>query len=252
MYLVYIDESGDTGLPSAHKSSEFYTLSALIIRDVDWLTTLNQFIEFRGFLFKNFGIKQSAELKASYLIHGNGTLKSLALPESSRMKIFKMALKLQAKIGTIKTWALVYDKVKWQNKGWHKPILEASWQNMIERLERFTATMNEPCMVFPDEGNEKYVTGILRRMRRFSRPNARFQSATPLDRNATMIIEDPNFRHSKDSYFVQFADLNAYVASRHVFPNKWMGQEYWDYLGDSRYASVNRVAGGPPGIAIKP
>jgi hypothetical protein len=107
-------------------------------------------------------------------------------------------------------------------------------------------------MVFPDEGNEKYITGVFRRMRRFSRPNTKFDSATSLNRDAIMIIEDPNFRHSKDSYFVQFSDLNAYAASRYVFPKIWMGKEYWDCLGESRYTKVNSVAGGPPGIALKP
>ena len=60
MYLVYIDESGDTGLPQSQKSkNEVYTLSALIVRDTDWLSSLDQLVKFRGFLFREFGIKQS-------------------------------------------------------------------------------------------------------------------------------------------------------------------------------------------------
>lgn len=254
MYFVYIDDSGDTGLPTGTNPQQTiaYTLSAVLIRDVDWLSTLNEISKFRGFLQKNFGIKHSAELKANYLIHSKGPLAYLKLSDEARMKIYKMALKLQVNMKTVITWAVVIDKVRWAKKGYRLSVMDAAWQNMVERLERFTAEKQEPCMVFPDNGNDKYVRGIFRRMRRFSRPNSMFSGSGMLERNAELIMEDPSFRRSNDSYFIQLADLNAYAAYRHVFPGKWFGAEYWDYLGDCRYEKVNKWAGGPRGIVLKP
>lgn len=252
MYLAYCDESGDTGLPKATGSyTKAYTISVILIRDTQWLTTLNQVIDFRKFLNKNFGIQQGIELKASYLIHGNGPLKTLGLSESSRMKIYKMGLSLQRKLGIL-TWAVVMDKGKWENKNYKKPLLDATWENMIERIERFTNDKKETCMVFPDEGNEKYVTGIFRRMRRFGRPNSKYSPSTSLNRNAELIIEDPIFKKSEASYFIQLADLNSYAAYRHVFPESWFGKEYWDLLGTSRVEDVNKLSGGPVGIVLRP
>jgi len=253
MYLVYIDESGDPGLPKANASTRnAYTIAVVIIKDTDWLTTLDEIKKFRKYLYNSFNISQSAELKASYLIHGNGTLRKYKLSQEARLNIYRMMLKLEQKVGTIQTWAIVYDKNLWENKYPHKSVFDVAWQNTIERLERFTINENDTCIMFPDEGNDKRIRYLLRKMRRFSRPNVKYPVKTPLKRNATKIIEDPNFRRSEDSYFIQLADINAYAAMHHIFPKKWFGKNNWDYLGDCRYKDVNKLTGGPEGIAVKP
>jgi len=252
VYLVYIDESGDPGYPQADGSGTVhYTLSAVVVHDKDWLHTLNQIIAFRKFLQRIYGLKMRDELKASYLIHNSGPIFPLNLSEKSRLRIYRKALEFQRKLGNIITWAIVIDKVEWENKEYKLDILAGVWKGMIERLERFTTKLEEPCMVIPDQGNERQVTGLLRRMRRFSRPNSRYDSAT-LKRNAILLLEDPNFRESQSSYFVQFADLNAYAATRSEFPKSWFDGKYWDYLGDCRNEDVNKYSGGTRGIARKP
>jgi hypothetical protein len=253
MYLVYIDDSGDTGLPSQTKTiTKGYVLSAMLIKDTNWLTTLDQFVRFRRFLYQQFRIKQGSELKASFLIHGNGAFEKLKTSNDARMKIYKMALHLQVKIGGIINWAVVIDKSKWEAKNYQMSLLEASWRMMFERLERFTTKNNETCMVFPDQGNEVYVKGLLREMRRFNNPNSAYTKRVLLKRELNKLVEDPNFRISHESYFIQMADLNAYAAHRHIFPEPWFGSEYWDYLGDTRLEDVNRLRKGPKGIVLRP
>ncbi len=184
MYLVYIDDSGDIGLPSQTKTiTKGYVLSAMLIKDINWLSTLDQIIKFRRFLYQRFKLKQSSELKASFLIHGNGPFEKLKTSDEARMKIFKMALRLQTKIGGIINWAVVIDKSKWEAKNYKMSMLEAVWRTMFERLERFTTKNNEMCMVFPDQGNEVYVRGLLREMRRFSNPKSAFNKNLTLKEN---------------------------------------------------------------------
>ena len=241
MYFVYIDESGDPGYLIKNKScTEAYTLSALIVRDRDWLQGLNGLIAFRKFLNRRYGIKMGDELKAHYLISNSGPFVNLNLSKQTRMKIYKKALLLQQKLGIFRSWAIIIDKRKWELNNYKLGILEGAWTDMIERLERFTTSADEPCIVFPDEGNNRIITGALRRLRRFSRPNSKYGNVT-LARNANMVLEDPNFRVSHESYYVQFADLNAYAATRSAFPRSWFGNQYWEYLGNSRDEHVNAL-----------
>src|SRR5690606_30264507 len=108
---------------------------------------------------------------------------------------------------------------------------------------------------FPDEGSNVKVRTVLRQLRRFSRPQSAYSKMT-LARNAELVIEDPNFRESRDSYFTQFADYCAYAATRAEFPMIWCDGRYWEYLGDIRYADVNAQAANSKtvnrGIARKP
>lgn len=252
MYLVYIDDSGDTGFKSAGSPTDAFILSAVIVKDEDWLNTLDQIISFRRFLFQNFGLRQRDELKAGYLIHGTGPFSKLRTSEAARMRIYKQTLRFQQKLGTIKTWAILIDKDKWEGKGWNIGIRDVAWENMIQRIEAYTRYGKENCMIFPDEGHPAFVRGMFRRMRRFNLVQSAYEPGRKLSRPATFIVEDPNYRHSNESYFVQLADMNAYAAYRHIFPESYFGAEYWDELGDAREEKVNRIRGGPTGIVVRP
>ena len=201
MYLVYIDDSGDTGLKTAGSPTDAFVLSAVVIRDRDWLNTLDELKRFRQFLYNNFGLRQRDELKASYLIHGNGSFKGLHVNDKSRIKIYDMALRLQDKIGEIQTWAIVIDKKKWDNRYSSERMREIAWTYMIQRIERFTNYGQETCTIYPDEGYPDFVKGLIRKMRRFSRVPSAYDASKVLKRNATFIIEDPNFRKSNELVF---------------------------------------------------
>lgn len=258
MYLVYIDESGDPGFGRrGYTRTDAFVLSALLIHESRWHDGLNQLIAFRKFLKNTYGVRMGDELRAYDLVNNKGDFAHLNLSDKSRLRIYRKALQLQVKLGYMRTWAVVIDKRRFYARYPNLNIREIAWTNMIERLERFSSSRREPCMIFPDNGTNKQVQARLRRMRRFSRPNAAYGGAR-LNRNADLIIEDPNFRISHSSYFVQFADLNAYAAARRVFPRAWFGEKYWEYLGTSRVLEVNslevrrrrRII--PRGIVLKP
>lgn len=68
------------------------------------------------------------------------------------------------------------------------------------------------------------------------------------------ILEDPNQRKSKESYFIQLADWNALAAHRssYIDPRLTMPDDLWDILDPVLLHEVNRVTGGPPGIVKYP
>lgn len=253
MHLFYLDESGDTGLIGSGSPTSAYVLSALIVNDKDWLATLDQVVSFRRFLKQQFGLRLRDELKASFLIHGTGPFSALRTSERARMNIFRMALKLQAKLETITTWAIVINKKSYEAKfgGVPQDIHEVSWRYMIQRIERYTTTSKEPGIAFPDEGHNAAIRKIFRRMRRHSFVQSHYGQGA-LSRPAAFLVEDPNFRTSATSYFIQLADLNAYAAYRHIYPEPYFGKQYWELLGNCRSKPVNSQRGGPVGIVSWP
>ncbi len=75
-------------------------------------------------------------------------------------------------------------------------------------------------MLFPDHTDDKKLTLLLRRMRRYNPIPSKIEYGPGL-RNTVMtkIIEDPNFRDSGHSYFLQAADLAAFLLYQRYAPS---------------------------------
>lgn len=245
MWLIYIDDSGDPGLKVRDKSpTDAFVLSALAVKEEDWLDTLDQIISFRRFVRDNFGLRMRDELKASYLIHGTGPFSSLGTSDRARMRIYRMAMRLQTKLNSVTTWAIVIRKKEAEESGRvtsSQGVFELAWRQMIQRVERFTYYQKDHAIIFPDEGYAQFVRTTVRGMRRFSTVSRIGGAGEPLQREAVLLLEDPNFRSSHESYFIQLADLNAYAAHRRMYPQSYFGGEYWERLESARNEAVSRL-----------
>src|SRR5207237_2634686 len=92
MYVVYVDESGNTGLPG----SRTYTLACVFLEVERWPDVFDQMIEFRRSLARDFRVPVRAELKANYLLRGKGSLWGLRLNEEQRREIYVAMMRVQA------------------------------------------------------------------------------------------------------------------------------------------------------------
>lgn len=250
MYLMYVDDSGDPGLPSAGSPTPGFTLSLLAIEDDRWISMLDQLVAFRRFLNTAFNLRMRDELKASGLVNGSGAFSGMSW--RARQRIYRMAMNLQRATGLTTAWAVTVDKQAFETN--HPgcvaaDIRDIAWRYMMQRVERFTSKSKINGMVFPDEGYNQYVRTLFRKIRRYQQVPSAFGNGS-LSVPATRLIEDPSFRQSHESYFVQFADLNSYAASHFVFPAPWFGGAYWDRLGNTRNTAVNQIRGGPPAIVL--
>lgn len=52
MYLMYVDESGDSGLTNS--PTQFFVLSGLVAHEIRWLPVLQQIMQFRRWI-RNMG-----------------------------------------------------------------------------------------------------------------------------------------------------------------------------------------------------
>jgi hypothetical protein len=85
VYLAYVDDSGNTGLPG----SRTYTLGCTFLEATHWPDAFDQMIDFRRTLYRTYGLPVRSEIKANDLIRGKGPFWRLRLTEAQRFDIFQ-------------------------------------------------------------------------------------------------------------------------------------------------------------------
>ena len=147
VYLSYVDESGNTGLPG----SRTFTVACLFLEDVKWPDAFDRLIEFRRELHRTYGVPVRAELKANYLLRGKGPLWRLSLSEQQRFEIYRAMMRVQAELG-LQTYAIVVNKQELVDRDRGEDAREVAWEFLVQRLERLTTTTRTPAMIVHDEG----------------------------------------------------------------------------------------------------
>lgn len=240
MYLMYVDESGDCGMQGS--PTRYFVLTGLVLHELRWLESLEKLIEFRRRMRDAFGLKLREELHSPALISKPGDLQRIK--KSDRLTIIRAFADQLASITDVRLINVIVDK---QQKVVDFDVFDAAWTRLIQRFENTIRYKNFPGpkyadergMLFPDRTDEKKLTIMLRRMRRFNYvPNqgGAFGAFGSGSRNLLIgrLVEDPNFRDSGSSLFIQAADLAAFLLYQRIAPNAFMrkkgGQAYFRRL----------------------
>lgn len=215
MYLMYVDESGDPGLNGS--PSRYYILCGLVMHELRWRQYLDQLIVFRRRMKTMYGLRVRDEIHARHFLSNPGHLATIPLHQrASILRAFTSELGGMADLSIVN---VVVDK---QGKApGFDPYIWA-WKLLLQRLENGVSNRNfngptnadERGLVLPDLPDTGKLRGILRQLRRFNivphRGNAPLQ----------FIVEDPCFRDSAATYFIQAADLISYSLCQKLLPNR--------------------------------
>jgi len=250
MYISYVDESGDAG----EHGSQSFVLACVLVDAGNWPSIFDQVITFRRFLRSSFGVPVRAELKSKYLLRNEGPFRDRPLGEPLRYRIYRQAMRLQPKLG-LQTFAIVINKRELRAREPGADPKERAWTYLLQRLERFSESSRHAIVLIHDEGDERAVRALSRRARRAGGAGSHFGTGH-LARPFHGLVDDPVPRDSKQSYFLQFADLSAYAAFRRIYPppirtTQIVPTGMWDELGSARLAAVSRY-GPAPGIVSYP
>ena len=233
---MYVDESGDSGM--VNSPTRYFVLTGLILHELRWRLYLDQVVDFRRRRKAAYGLKLREEIHAAALINKPGDL--ARIPRYHRLAILREFADELAAMPDLNLINVVVDK---QGKAIDYDVFGMAWKAIVQRFENtlshhnFSGPRNpdDRGMVFPDHTEDKKLTELLRAMRRYN-PITN-QAAYGIGyRNLTLsnIVEDPNFRNSADSYWVQAADLAAFLLYQHPAPNaslkKKSGQNYFSRL----------------------
>lgn len=236
MYLMYVDESGDPGMRNS--PTRYFTLTGLVLHELRWSTYLDELVGFRRDLKQRFGLRLRDEIHAGHFITKPGALASI--PKHQRLEILRRFADQLAGMPDFSVINVVVDK---QGKVGTYDVFERAWQVLIQRFENTLSHRNFPGprnndergMLFPDRTDEKKLRRLLRRMRTYN-PVSNQAGFGPGYRNLQVryVIEDANHRDSDTSYFIQAADLCAYLLYQHLAPSSYMrkksGQNYFTRL----------------------
>lgn len=226
MFLMYVDESGDTGLQNS--PTRYFALSGVVVHELRWHSVIDRIIDFRRRIRDLYGLKLREELHASPLINRPGTDLSRRIPKHKRLEIVRAFAKELASIGDLSIINILVNKI---GKPATYDVFEAAWVALIQRLENTIRNRNfngpanqDDCgLILPDRTDEKKLTLLLRRMRRWNPVSNQPQWGSGF-RNLRLarLVEDPVFKDSEHSYLIQASDLAAYLLYQRIAPNKYM------------------------------
>ena len=252
MYLVYFDESGDTGV--GNSPTTWFVIGAVLVHETVWTVTLDALVTIRRRLRETLGISPREELKAGHFQSGRGPFFHLNMTHRQRMSLYSDLMYFQSKL-PIECFAVAV----------HKPSLvqmrmdvrATAWTIGLQVLQRHLVLQDERAVLFPDEGNGRFFRRLVRRLR----PQwslSQYGIASSQFGSLRRILEDPSDRRSHDSYFVPLADMNAYAAHRSatIDPRDGVPAHLWSHLRghsrDIRVSDLGPWASGIPGIVKYP
>jgi len=238
MYLMYVDESGDTGLQSSPTS--YFVLSGLVIHESRWREFVNQLIAFRKTMRSVYGLPLRTEIHAAEFINRRiHAVGGQALKRYDRLAILRNTLDELSKIDYISITNVVIDKV-----GRSPPydVFDSAWSTLFQRFENTMIHGNFPGGFKNDHGmvitDATAGTKLLRMVRKMAVFNPvphdpRYGTGS---RNIPIvkIIEDPYGKDSAETLPIQMCDVTAYFLHQLFKPNAYVRREkaqtYFDRL----------------------
>lgn len=167
MFLMYVDESGDSGLISS--PTRYFVLSGVVVHELRWNEYLDRLISFRQRMKQKFGLLLREEIHSAHLINRPGDL--VRIPRNDRLSIIRHLADEMASMTDMNVINVVVDK---QGKAAGYDVVENAWRALVQRFSntvshrnfRGPANADERGLILPDMGNAKKVTHTIRKMRR--------------------------------------------------------------------------------------
>lgn len=192
MHLIYIDDSFENPVQ---------TYAAIAIPEAAWRPCFNALIEWRRALKRSDGILVRKEFHATKFVAGRGNLGPQVVTKYRRSRIFREAFSLLNEMEGLR----VFSSCRSSNRDW-------TFERLITRIQRTMDTWDSRALLICDEGKEAEFTRLIRKMAIWNPVPVYIAPGETEFRNiaTTRIIEDPFFKPSERSIFIQLADFVAY------------------------------------------
>lgn len=232
---MYVDESGDCGLVKS--PTRYFVLSGLVVHELRWRPYLDGLIQFRRSI-RHYGLRLRDEFHSGAFISRPGAL--VRIKRHHRLAMIRQFANALASMTDFNIINIVVDK---QNKASGYDVFSMAWKTLIQRFENTISNHKFPGPSNPDERgfilcdhtDDKKLTKLTRQMHHHN-PIPHQPNWGSGYRNLPLmyLIEDPSFRDSAHSYFIQAADLCAFLLYQHLAPNSYMcrtsGRNYFTRL----------------------
>ncbi len=165
MYLMYVDESGDSGL--VRSPTRYFVLTGIVLHELRWRDTLDNLITFRKAMRNSFGLKLREEFHAAKLV--NNPKELVRIKRHHRLEMIKLFAETLAKISDLNIINVVVDK---QGKNPGYDVFENAWKALIQRFEntmsyrnfRGPANPDDRGMIICDHTQDKKLFSLVRKI----------------------------------------------------------------------------------------
>ena len=228
MRIAYFDEAGDDGYPEY--SSPLFVLTSLYLHYLHWQPTHEALHAFRRDLKANFGIPVKTEMHTRQLLTNKNPFRPLGLSEAQRIQIIDHHCDL---IGDLSLRVINVAIVKPRLVRPEFEVLDTALKYLVQRVENDLEPDRNPeerFLLITDPGRVGKMRKTTRRIQRINYIPSKFGGQS-YRREIRSLIEDPLPKDSKESFFIQLADLISYVVYLYTL----------DVTGVGTYP--NRIAG---------
>lgn len=230
MYLMYVDESGDTGLTGS--PSRYFVLSGLVVHESNWHAFINHLSNLKKTLRSNYGLMLRTEIHSSEFIRK--PIDQIA--KHNRLAILRNCLDELTKFPNLSITNVVVDKL---GKPPTYDVFNAAWGTLFQRFENtlhfgnFPGGFNDDYgMVLTDATSGEKLSRLMRRMSVYN--FVPYRNGSTRNIPIKKIIEDPHGKDSRSSLPIQMADVCAYFLQQKMQPNSYVrrksGQNYFNRL----------------------
>jgi hypothetical protein len=215
MYFCYADESGDAGKFDAANpektGSPYLIYTELIIRDVQWKQALNIQKKFRKQIAADGILEYDKEFHCAAMIdvHKNEAYASISVPE--RWRIIEEYSHTIGKEAGFHILAAVLDKRKTFLK--QEDFMTSIITKLYQAFDHFLTPKKEHGIFLFDRANEKKISTHVRKL--LGTGVSDQQSGVE---KINWILEDPFYKVSHESMFIQSADVTCYTIKEKEFP----------------------------------
>lgn len=234
---MYVDESGDAGM--VNSPTRYFVLTGIVVHELRWAPYLEQLISFRHRMRDTFGLRAREEFHAAGMLTKPGPL--VRIKRQDRLTMIRSFANELANMPDLNIVNVVVDK-QGAAPDDYDPFAMA-WKILTQRLDntmryrnfRGPANQDERGMILADHTNDKKLMQLTRQMRRYNPiPNQPKFGLGYRDMPISVLVDDPSFRNSAHSYFIQAADLAAFLLYQRIAPNGYMrrkgGRAYFKRL----------------------
>ncbi len=208
MQIAYYDEAGDDGYPNY--SSPLFVLTSLYFHYLNWRPNFEAILDFRRNLKSSFNLPVRMEMHTRQFLLGKKPYQALGISDADRVVVINLFCDLIATLN-IKVINVVIVKPKIIKKDYQ--VLDTALKYSVQRIENDlnpSTNPQEKFMVITDPGRVGKMMNTTRRIQKINFIPSKFGPAS-YRKEISALIEDPLPKDSKESYFIQLADLVSYV-----------------------------------------
>ena len=215
MYFCYVDESGDCGRYDPEKpdktGSPYFILSALIVPADRWKISLDALKSFRKQIAAQAYLPYSIEFHCAEMIDPHKIKEYTQISVKDRWMLIEKFAETIGQHTPFRIITVVIDKI---NCGLNPDeYLTSAITKLYQAFDQFLKTENQNGILLFDRANEKAINTHVRKLL-----GTGSSGVTIPGIRIGWVIEDPIFRISADSIFIQAADVIAYTLKEQEFP----------------------------------